>query len=135
MTDQEQDNLATACRYLESIERHAPAEEIASFFAPDYVQEELPNRLTPNGARRNLQDILDASARGRQVMTAQRYEVLDSVVQGERVVLEVQWTGTLAVPFGSLPAGGDMRARFAVFLDFRDGRIAVQRNYDCFDPW
>ena len=26
-------------------------------------------------------------------------------------------------------------ARFAIFLDFRDGRIVRQRNYDCFDPW
>jgi hypothetical protein len=26
-------------------------------------------------------------------------------------------------------------ARFAVFMDFRDGRIVRQRNYDCFDPW
>jgi hypothetical protein len=24
---------------------------------------------------------------------------------------------------------------FAVFLEFRDGRIARQRNYDCFEPW
>jgi ketosteroid isomerase-like protein len=51
------------------------------------------------------------------------------------VVLEVEWTGTLSVPLGSLPAGGQMRARFAVFLDFRDGKIAQQRNYDCFQPW
>jgi len=28
-----------------------------------------------------------------------------------------------------------MRARFAVFLDFRDGKITRQRNYDCFEPW
>jgi hypothetical protein len=28
-----------------------------------------------------------------------------------------------------------MRARFAVFLDYRDGMIVQQRNYDCFEPW
>lgn len=32
-------------------------------------------------------------------------------------------------------AGQVLRARFGVFLDFRDGRIVRQRNYDCFDPW
>lgn len=51
------------------------------------------------------------------------------------MALEVLWTGTLAVPFGSIPAGGTMSAHFAVFLDFRDGKIVAQRNYDCFDPW
>jgi ketosteroid isomerase-like protein len=32
-------------------------------------------------------------------------------------------------------AGGEMRAYFAVFFEFRDGKIVAQRNYDCFDPW
>jgi ketosteroid isomerase-like protein len=32
-------------------------------------------------------------------------------------------------------AGGQMRARFAAFLQFRDGKIVAQRNYDCFKPW
>jgi ketosteroid isomerase-like protein len=34
-----------------------------------------------------------------------------------------------------LPAGARMRGRFASFLEFRDGRIVVQRSYDCFEPW
>jgi ketosteroid isomerase-like protein len=50
-------------------------------------------------------------------------------------MLEVIWTGTLAVPMATLAAGAEMRAHFAVFLDFRDGKIAAQHNYDCFDPW
>jgi len=52
----------------------------------------------------------------------------DAIENGEQ-------TGTLAVPFGSIPAGGEMRARFAIFLELRDGRIVRQRNYDCFDPF
>jgi ketosteroid isomerase-like protein len=51
------------------------------------------------------------------------------------MAIEVQWTGTLAVALGTLPAGGEMRARFAMFLELRDGKIARQRNYDCFEPW
>ncbi len=68
-------------------------------------------------------------------MSAQRYELLHAVTSGDDVALEVRWTGTLAVPVGGLPTDGEMRARFAVFLEFRDGRIRRQRNYDCFDPW
>ena len=46
----------------------------------------------------------------------------------------MQWSGTLAVLVGMLGAGDQMRARFAVFLEFQDGKIVRQRNYDCFEP-
>jgi ketosteroid isomerase-like protein len=39
------------------------------------------------------------------------------------------------VPLGSIPAGGEMRARFAMYFEFRDGRIARQHNNHCFDPF
>jgi ketosteroid isomerase-like protein len=133
MTATEQTNLETARRYLRSIEERK--EDTFSFFTEDVVQEEFPNRFVPNGARRGLPEMREASERGRKVMTAQRYEVLNALACGDTVALEVQWTGTLAVPLGSLPVGGEMRARFAVFLQFRDGKIAAQRNYDCFEPW
>jgi ketosteroid isomerase-like protein len=128
-------NLQIAKQYLAAIEQGAGAETLAAFFDPDVIQEEFPNRRLRNGARRNLADLLEASSRGRNVMTRQSYEVIHSVSEGDRVSLEVLWTGVLAVPFGSLPVGGEMRAHFAVFLDFRDGKITGQRNYDCFDPW
>jgi ketosteroid isomerase-like protein len=129
------DNLAAARRYLAAIENGATGELLAGFFAPDIVQQEFPNRLTPNGATRKLQQILEGAERGRQVLEAQRYEVLKAMASGDNVALEVQWTGTLAIPVASLPAGATMCARFAVFLEYRDGKIARQRNYDCFDPW
>ena len=131
----EQANLDVARRYLAALERGVDETELAAFFAPDVVQEEFPNRLVPAGARRNLGDLIEAARRGKQVLSAQRFEVRGAVTDGDRVALEVLWTGTVAVALGSLPAGGTMRAHFAVFLDFRDGKIAGQRNNDCFEPW
>jgi len=132
MTPIEEANLETVRRYLRAIEEQ---EGSLSFYTADVVQEEFPNRFVPNGARRGLQELGEAAERGRKVMTSQRYEVLNAIASGDTVALEVQWTGTLAVPVGSLPAGGEMRARFAVFLELRDGKIAAQRNYDCFEPF
>ena len=129
------DNLALARSYLEAIERGATGDELADLFTADVVQEEFPNRLVPQGARRDLAAILEGAERGQKVMRKQRFELLHALAEGDRVALEVQWTGTLAIPLGTLPAGGEMRARFGVFLEFRDGRIHRQRNYDCFDPW
>jgi ketosteroid isomerase-like protein len=128
-------NLERAKAYLAAVEAGATGDELARFYADDVVQEEFPNRLLPNGARRDLAALLDGAARGQQVMRRQRFEVVRAFEAGDAVVLEVSWTGTLAAPVGALAAGGEMRARFAVVLEFRDGRIAAQRNYDCFDPF
>lgn len=130
-----EDLLALARRYLAAIEAGATGADLAAFFAADVVQEEFPNRLVPQGARRDLAAILDGAERGQKVLRAQRYDIQQALAQDDRVALEVIWTGTLAIPVGSLQAGDEMRARFAVFLQYRDGRIVAQRNYDCFDPF
>lgn len=126
------DLLRLAREYLESI---GGADGGQRIFADDVVQLEFPNRLVPNGATRDLAALREAAERGRKVMTAQRLEVVNAVASGDHVAVEAIWTGTLAVPFGSIAAGGQMRARFAIFLTYRDGKIVRQHNYDCFDPW
>lgn len=128
-------NLERAHRYLEAVSRQAVGEELAAFYDPDVVQEELPNRLNPSGSRRTLADLLTGAERGRQLMSAQTWKPLHEAASGKTVALEVEWTGTLAIPVGPLKAGDTMRARFAVFFEFRNGRILRQRNYDCFEPW
>ncbi len=128
-------NLDAARQYLAAIQRGATGDELAQFFTPDVTQEELPNRVVPDGKRRKLAGILEAAERGQKVLTGQRFEIRSAVATGERVILEVLWVGTLAIPFGTIPAGGEMRAHSAMFLEFRDGKIAAQRNYDCFEPW
>jgi ketosteroid isomerase-like protein len=122
-------------RYFAALERGVTGDALAAFYAPEVVQEEFPNRLVPGGVRRDLAAILDAAERGQQVMASQRYELLQVVADGDRVAVEFSWFGTLAVPVGALPAGAEMRGRFACFLEFRGGRIVSQRSYDCFEPW
>jgi ketosteroid isomerase-like protein len=121
--------------YLAALEAGATGSALAAFYTDDVVQEELPNRLLPGGARRDLAALLEGAERGQKVMRKQTFELLGAVEAGDTVALELQWTGTLALALGSLPAGGQMRARFAMFLEFRGDKIARQRNYDCFDPW
>jgi ketosteroid isomerase-like protein len=122
-------------RYFAALAAGATGQTLAAFYAPEVVQEEFPNRLNPHGARRDLAGILDAAERGQQVMASQHYEILHAVADGDRVAVVFRWSGPLAVPVGSLPAGAEMRGRFACFLEFRAGRIVAQRKYDCFEPW
>jgi hypothetical protein len=49
--------------------------------------------------------------------------------------LEMTRTAVLAVPVGTLAAGGEMRAHLAMFVDVSDGKISAQRKYDCFEPF
>ena len=128
-------NLDAARQYLAAIQRGATGDELAQCFAADVVQEELPNRIVPDGKRRKLAGILEGAERGQKVLSAQRFEIRSAVATNDRVILEVLWVGTLAIPFGTIPAGGEMRAHSAMFLECRDGKIAVLRNYDCFEPW
>jgi ketosteroid isomerase-like protein len=135
MTMTATDNLAIARKYLEALENGAEGGALAEFFTKDVVQEEYPNRLSPIGAHRDLKALLDSAKKGKKVLRAQKFDVINSIVDGDNVALEVFWSGYLAVPVDTLPADSEMRAHISIWLEFRDGKIAKQRNYDCFDPW
>ncbi len=128
-------HLATIRAYLDAIERRAPFEEIAGFYTDDVVQQEFPNRFVPEGATRGPKELGEAAERGRKVIVSEKYEILHSVGEGASLALELQWTGVLAIPVGKLKAGEPMKARFGVFFTMRDGKIARQHNYDCFDAF
>ena len=128
------DHLNSVRRYLKTIEDGTFA-DIADLFTPDAVMEQLPNRIYPQGVRGNLSRMADAFEQGRKVLSSQTYEIKNALAQDNSVAVEVLWTGTLAVSFGNLSAGSEMRAHSAMFFEFKDGKIATQRNYDCFEPW
>ncbi len=130
---QQHPNIDTAVRYHEAVAGFATGDELARFFHPDAVHREWPNVLFPDGAVRDLPAVLAAAERGRRALDHQWFEVLTAVASGDLVALEVTWTGTLAVALGDLPAGHVLRAHIATFLEFRDGRILSQRNYDCYE--
>jgi hypothetical protein len=68
-------------------------------------------------------------------MGSQTWDLTNAFASGGQVALEFRWTGTLAIALGSLPAGFTMTGRYATILEYRDGKISRQRNYDCFDPF
>lgn len=135
MTAIEQTNLAHVRRYLAALERGEAGDALARFFTDDAIQVEFPNRLNPNGQQSDLATILARSLQGKHVLTSQRYEIVSEVAQGSRVAVEARWSGTLAIMLGSLAPGSELKASFAMFFELRDGRIARQHNYDCFEAW
>jgi ketosteroid isomerase-like protein len=135
MTGTEEANLNTVRAYLAALEAGESGEALGHFFNADYRMTELPNRLNPNGRESGLANAIERSKQGKTVLRSQRYEIVSSLAQGNRVAFEVQWSGVLAIPLGTLTPASEMKAYFAMFLELRDGKISLQRNYDCFEPW
>jgi ketosteroid isomerase-like protein len=128
-------NLEVAKRYIAGLSAGMGAEELGQFYTPDVVQEEFPNRLLPNGATRDLEAMRQGRLRGKALLSYEDFELLGAHASGNLVAMELIWHGTIGIDSGPFAAGQTLRAHFAIFLEFRDGRIARQRNYDCFDPW
>jgi ketosteroid isomerase-like protein len=126
-------NLQLTRAYLRSFETRDGSN--LAFYAPDVVQRELPNRLVPSGATRDLEALRVSVEKGKDSVADERYEVLELVATGDVVAAEVLWTARLNRALGSLPAGALMRAHLAMFITWRDGKIVSQRNYDCFEPF
>lgn len=128
-------NETVAREYLAALEAGDVGDNLRRFLAPDFEQTEFPNALNPKGQRSDLASAIERSLKGKQIMKRQRYAISKVVAAGDSVVVELEWTGVLAIPVASIPAGGEMRAHFAIVLEFRDGKIVRQRNYDCFVPF
>lgn len=112
----------------------AVAAQFLPFWHEDIQFRELPNLIAPQGSHRNREVMAAGIAQGAQILSRQQYSILNTLEAGNTVVLEVAWEGDLAVPFGAVQAGATLRAHIAMFLEFADGRITRQRNYDCYEP-
>lgn len=81
MTSEER-NLETVRAFFAAIASGATTGELTAFYRQDVVQEEFPNALLPNGARRGLEELEEAAARGRKAMASQTFEILGMVAAG-----------------------------------------------------
>jgi hypothetical protein len=96
-------NLELARRYITALSSGVGAEDFSSFFAPDVVQEEFPNRLLPNGAVRDLQAMKQARVRGQSLLRSEEFKVLSAVASEDQVAMELSWRGTINSQQRSVP--------------------------------
>ncbi len=115
----------TVLEYLRAIESHA-VDRVATFLHADVQVIEHPNKLNPNGATYDRTAIRAAGERGAKLLASERYEVRVMTCEGERVVAQIAWTGTLH-------DGRSMRAQICSVIELRDGLVWRQEQYDCFN--
>jgi ketosteroid isomerase-like protein len=135
MSSAEAANLDLIHAYLNALQSGEAGDALRRFFTEDVRQIELPNQLNSGGQESDLASILRRSEQGLEILARQGFEIVSEMARGDCAAVEARWMGVLAVPLGELEAGAEMRASFAMFFQFRGGRIALQRNYDCFEPW
>jgi hypothetical protein len=131
----ENPNERLALEFIKTLETRTSPDEVMHFYHPDVEHSEFPNALTETTALRDFDALRESSLKGQQVLQKERYEITNTFSFGNQVLVEANWTGTLAVPLGNLPAGGEIRAHTAQLFEFKDGKIFRQRNYDCFHPF
>ncbi|MFA5761247.1 MAG: nuclear transport factor 2 family protein [Dehalococcoidales bacterium] len=128
-------NSDIVTEFLKALSDGKSGDELKQFYDEEVVQTEYPNLLTGKTIARNLVEILEASVRGKQVITGQNYEITKSYAVDDNVIIEAIWTGVLAIPLGKLAAGDEMKAYFSQIYEFKNGKIIKQRNYDCFEKF
>src|SRR5262249_52044244 len=119
-------NVERAIAWVRAIESGQTGDALAEFVTPDVIHEDMPNRFFPNGTKSDLAAMRAASTRGQTVMRQQRYDIRSATGNANMVAIELDWSAELAVPLGELKAGDELRARVALFMEFRDGLICRQ---------
>jgi ketosteroid isomerase-like protein len=122
-------------KFISAIENKKDFSVLAQFYHPEIEQIEFPNLLLKNKTTRNLNDLKEAFAKGKSVLQGEKYNILTSYIFENKVIIEAEWTGVLAIPIGSKKIGDELKANFAQFYEFKNGKIVRQRNYDCFEQF
>jgi len=105
---------------------------------PEIEQTEFPNALTASTKVRGLSGMLEGARAGRQLLASQSFEVQNVIAgadDGGQLALEVLWTGVIGADVGAFRSGQTLTANFCMVLEFKDGLLFRQRNYDCFQPF
>jgi len=119
--------------YIQAIEAHR-LDEVASYLHPEVTLLEHPNKLNPNGKIYDLAEIKAAGERGAKLLATESYKIRSMVVEGVRAAVLLEWTGTLGIAAGPMPAGHVMRGQFCSVIELREGKVWRQEQYDCFLP-
>jgi len=105
------------------------ADRLAALVHPDVRFSEMPNRINPNGTERDREAARAGLERGRELLSAQSYDVHSRVVDGDTIAARATWRGTLAA------TGQELKAHIATFTQVRDGKIYRHATYDCYEAF
>src|SRR3954453_3979737 len=89
---------------------------LAGILHPEAHISEMPNAVNRSGSERTLADAREAFARGKDLLSAQSYDVHEVIAAGHKIAARATWRGTLK-------DGRELTAHIPTFSEGRDGRI------------
>ncbi|HNP47513.1 MAG TPA: nuclear transport factor 2 family protein [Bacteroidia bacterium] len=107
-------------------------EEISVYYHPSIKQIEYPNALNVHGGISDFKTIIDRVNKGKQFVRSQDFDIQREFECGNTVIVEIVWRASFTIPVGNTQAGEEIKAFFALFVEFENEKIIAQRNYDCF---
>ena len=119
--------------FLKTLEHRKSFDDLLPFYHKDIEQVEVPNLLNSKKTIRSLKELKIASEKGASVIQNERYHIVNKYICDRAVIVEVIWSGQLSQTLGRLDVGEELKAYFAQFYEFENGKIIKQRNYDCFE--
>ncbi|WP_426297628.1 nuclear transport factor 2 family protein [Arthrobacter sp. R-11] len=122
--------------FIRAVEGGGGAADVRPFLADDFKLTEWPHVLSARGAIRDLQATLSGADQSKDVVKNQHFEIVRTTCEGNRVVLEINWSAILLLDLPHWDAGETIRARTTAVFEVEDGRIRSQDSYDCYftDP-
>lgn len=102
---------------------------------PEIEITEFPNLLSGKIRRRALGAMKDGIELGRKMLAAQRFTIQHIFEPVPYLIVEVKWTGEMALDAGQLKKGQVLTAYICYIFEFKDGKISRHRNYDCYEAF
>lgn len=128
--------LQVITNYLKLLETFETSkDEFKKYVHNDAMFIEYPNLVTQKGQERDVTEALKGAELGKKILTSQKFEISNFFESTEAVIAETTWTGTMAVDAGHLKKGQVLKAYICMVMEFKDGKIFRQRNYDCYEPF
>lgn len=110
-------------------------DDLRGVLAPDVVYIEHPSPMSPHGRTHGREEMVAGFLAGKDLLKDQHVEVLQLVVDGDRVAAQSTWTGVVVHDVGTLRAGTRLTAHMAGFFTVRDGLVTRHETYDCYEPF
>lgn len=128
--------VSSAIAFLNLLESFSSDLEAYSRYVHPLVQFTVyPNAVTKTAHTRNFTEAFAASQIGKQMLQQQCYEYAGSLESNNKLVMELVWTGIMAIDAGHLKKGQELKANVCLIMEFEDDKIIRQYNYDCYEPF
>lgn len=118
--------------FVRTVEAGGGADDLSPYLAQDFKLTEWPHALSKTGSTRTRQETLSGADNSKNIVANQRFEVVRTTCEGNRVVLEMNWSATLLLDLPHWDAGETIRARSTAVFELQDGLIVSQDTYDCY---